>query len=216
MNGSLPIQVESLGQLAEMKRIFSGIETGLQHQIPACVVVTSAERGEGKTTTTAELAAVAARQSGKRVLAVDLNWHFPSLHTYFGLEPVDAGGPGAGKSPLEMVRPSALERLDVLPAIRLPAAGGDTETEENALALEIVRQARNAYDFVFLDTTSLFPTNRRMMDPVVISKAADGVALVVLANVTPRQEVKRAKMMLETAGAKVVGVIVNQWKNPLG
>jgi len=215
MNGSLPIQVESLGQLAEMKRIFSGIETGLDHRIPACVVVTSAERGEGKTTTTAGLAAVAARQSGKRVLAVDLDWHFPSLHTYFGLEPVDAGSLGAGKSPLEMVRPSGQERLDVLPAIRLPAASGDTEREENALALEIVRQARSAYDFVFLDTTSLFPTNRRMMDPVAISKAADGVALVVLANVTPRQEVKRAKMMLETAGAKVVGVIVNQWKNPL-
>jgi Mrp family chromosome partitioning ATPase len=215
MNGSLPIQVESLGQLAEMKRIFSGIETGLDHQTPACVVVTSAERGEGKTTTTAGLAAVAARQSGRRVLAVDLDWHFPRLHAFFGLEPVEGVKPGEGKTALGMVRPSGQDRLDVLPAIRLPFPGGENETEENALALEILRQARNAYDHVFLDTTSLFPTNRRMMDPVAIAKAADGVILVVLANVTPRQEVKRAKMMLETAGAKVVGVIVNQWKNPL-
>jgi len=41
------------------------------------------------------------------------------------------------------------------------------------------------------------------------------VALVVLANVTPRQPLKRSRMFLETAGANVLGVIVNQWKNPL-
>jgi len=41
------------------------------------------------------------------------------------------------------------------------------------------------------------------------------VVLVALANVTPRQKIKHARMLLETAGAHVVGVVVNQWKNPL-
>jgi Mrp family chromosome partitioning ATPase len=54
-----------------------------------------------------------------------------------------------------------------------------------------------------------------MMDPVTIAKAADGVALVVMANVTPRQHVKRANLFLANAGANVLGVVVNQWKNPL-
>jgi Mrp family chromosome partitioning ATPase len=54
-----------------------------------------------------------------------------------------------------------------------------------------------------------------MIDPVTMSKTADGVVLVALANVTPRQQLKRAHMFLETAGANVLGVIVNQWKNPI-
>jgi hypothetical protein len=54
-----------------------------------------------------------------------------------------------------------------------------------------------------------------MMDPVSLSKVADGTALVVLANVTPRQRAKHAQVLLETAGANVLGVVVNQWRNSL-
>ena len=39
--------------------------------------------------------------------------------------------------------------------------------------------------------------------------------MVVLANATPRQQVKRAQTTLDTAGTNIIGVIVNQWKNPI-
>jgi hypothetical protein len=36
-----------------------------------------------------------------------------------------------------------------------------------------------------------------------------------MANETHRTQVKRSHILLETAGANVLGLIVNQWKNPL-
>ena len=68
---------------------------------------------------------------------------------------------------------------------------------------------------VFIDSASVFPTNRYMIDPVAISRVADATIIVVMANATPRQQVKRALVSLETAGAKVLGVVANQWKNPI-
>jgi len=76
-------------------------------------------------------------------------------------------------------------------------------------------QAREAYDMVIIDTSAILPTNRSMVDPVTFSKAADGIVLLVLNYVTPKQDVKRAYMILETSGARVLGVVVNQWKNPI-
>ncbi len=207
----LPMEIGTIAQLAEMKRIYSAMETSFPETGPVCVLVTSAERREGKTTVAAGLAALAASRSGKRVLAVDLNWHAPALHRCFGLDLADGARLEEGVSALESVRPTGLADLEVLPAFSSLPDG----TDENAVGADIIRQARNAYDTLFVDASSVFPTNRRMMDPIAISKAADGVVLVVLAGVTQRQHVRKAQMMLHTAGSRLLGVIVNQWRNPL-
>jgi Mrp family chromosome partitioning ATPase len=52
-----------------------------------------------------------------------------------------------------------------------------------------------------------------MIDPVVLGNASDAVILVVLAGVTPRQQVMRVRVMLEGSGAGVAGVVVNHWKS---
>lgn len=207
----LPMEIGTIAQLAEMKRIYSAMETSLPASGPVCVLVTSAERREGKTTAAAGLAALAASRSGRRALAVDLNWHAPALHRCFGLDLADGTRLGDGASALESVKPTGLADLELLTAFASVPDG----TDENAVGTHIMRQARSAYDLVFVDASSVFPTNRRMMDPIAISKAADGVVLVVLAGVTPRQRVRKAQMMLHTAGSKLLGVIVNQWRNPL-
>jgi len=66
-----------------------------------------------------------------------------------------------------------------------------------------------------VDSSSIFPVNHRMLDPVAVSMDADAAILVALANRTPRQKLKHARMLLETAGVHVAGVVVNQWKNIL-
>jgi len=205
------MDIGAIAQLAEIKRIYSAMETSLPASGPVCVLVTSAERREGKTTAAAGLAALAASRSGRRALAVDLNWHAPALHRCFGLDLVNGTTLRDGASALESVRPTGVADLELLAAFASVPDG----TAQNVLGTDIMRQARNAYDMVFVDASSVFPTNRRMMDPIAMSKAADGVVLVVLAGVTPRQHVRKAQMMLHTAGSKLLGVIVNQWRNPL-
>ena len=216
MNLSSVRKIEVLAQIIEMKRIYSVIENSLLKSNPACLVVTSGAPGEGKTTIVAGLAAIAARQSNNRVLAVDLHWHTPALHTCFGLEPTfDLDNFRREKSIAGMAISSGISKLDILTARQSAQNEAESDRDMFALATEIMNQAGKAYNFVVVDTPSIFPTNRRMIDPVTMSKAADGVVLVALANVTPRQQLKRAHMFLETAGANVLGVIVNQWKNPI-
>ncbi len=208
--------IERLAEITEIKRIYSVIENSLMSSNPACLVVTSGFPSEGKTTMVATLSAIAARQSNKHVLAMDLHWHTPSLHTWFGLKPTfDIDDLKNGKTIADMAQPSGLTNLDILTARKSTHDKVEWKEGASALGTDIMGKAREAYDFVVVDTNSMFPTNRRMMDPVAISKAADGVAFVVLGNVSPRQQLKRSRMFLETAGANVIGAIVNQWKNPL-
>jgi Mrp family chromosome partitioning ATPase len=118
-----------------------------------------------------------------------------------------------GDSIKDLVQDSGVNNLDVLAAIK---SGTDIdETHGNAIAQKLIQQARNVYEVILIDTSKMFPTNRRMIDPVVLSKIADGVTLVVLAKVTSRQQAKHAQKVLETTGANILGVIVNQWKNPM-
>jgi len=216
MTQSASVTVKTLADIIEMKRIYSVIDNALGKTYPACLLVTSGARGEGKTTVAAGIAAVAATHSTKQVLAVDLNWFKPALHEWFGLDPVfDVGTFRNNGLIKDIAQTTNIANLDILTAS--PPREGMTESagSEYMLGTEIVTRARAEYDFVVVDASSIFPTNRHMMDPVTLSKAADGVVLVVLMNVTPRQQVKRARMFLKTAGANVLGVVVNQWKNPM-
>jgi Mrp family chromosome partitioning ATPase len=215
MNPSLSMEINVLLEIAEIKRIYTAVKASLMKSTPACLAVTSAARGEGKTVIVAGLAAIAAQEEKKRILAVDLNWQDPALHRHFGLDLIGAGSVKNGISVGELAKNSGINNLDILTAVQSGTDNGELYAEKHSIAAEIIKQARDAYDIIFVDTSKMFPTNRYMIDPVDISKNADGVALMVFANVTPRQQAKRAKTMLETAGANVLGFILNQWKNPM-
>jgi len=209
-------RIERFAQIAENKRIYWGVESALQWATPASMVVTSAVPGEGKTILAATLATVAARQSSKRVLLVDLNWYAPALHRFFGLDlTFDADALDRSKSITDLVQRSNLYQLDILTAVQGTQSDAERATDMSLMGTKIIREAREAYDFVVVDTCSVLRMNRYMMDPVNMAKVADGAILVVLANETPKSRVRRAHMLLETAGVNVLGVIVNQWRNPL-
>ena len=216
MNSTASKEIESFAKIAEIKRIFTTLSTNFLKTKPRCLVVTSAVRSEGKTTITASLAAATALQSDCRVLAVDLNWHRSALHTCFGLSPTfDAATFSEEKNLSKQIQPSGIKNLDILTAVQSVKKINRTETEDTALWKEILKLARDSYDLTVVDAASIFPTNQNMIDPISISVAADGVVMTVLTKVTPRQQVKRAQKLLETAGAKLQGVIANHWRNPL-
>ncbi len=216
MKNSLNKKIALHGEIAEIKRIYSAIKSSLLKKNPACLVITSAVPREGKTIIAAGLAAYAARQNNERVLAMDLNWYSPALHQSFGLDltfKFDALKQGA--SILDFVKPSGLENLDILTAVQ-PFEGSEVSFgETDAQAVFMIKKARENYSLVVIDTSPMFPPNRWMIDPAIISKEADGVAIVALANATPREDIKRATKTLETAGANIIGVIANQWQNPM-
>ena len=215
MNEGKIINTAVLTEITEMKRIYNALEASMPQSANLCIAVTSATQGEGKTTMLAGLAALAAKATGKRVLAMDLNWYAPSLHRFFGTELLDPEKIQNGASIKEIVHRVPETNLDFLPALNEKAFGEQHHGEAQKLAEKLIDKARAAYDIIFIDTSKVFPTNRRMIDPLVISQKADGVALVVATSKTSRQMVKQAQFALETAGAHILGVIINDWQNPL-
>ena len=212
MNSSPVGKLELLGRIAEIKRIYSVIESSIKD--PACIVVTSGTQKEGKTTLTGGLALAASKKNGNRVLVVDFNWYAPRLHTLFDVEPGDDEMVYFEGGPIErIIRNTAIKNIDILPAFKDPKV--DKEPMKIVPVSDLLNQAKAAYDVVIVDTAAAFPTNHKMIDPVEICKSSDGVVVVALTYVTPRQELKRVCTAIETVGANILGIVANHWLNPL-
>ncbi len=69
---------------------------------------------------------------------------------------------------------------------------------------EVIDSLEDWADWVIIDTPPLLA----VADPAAVSRWADGVLLVSQAGVSTRDAARKAAMLLEKAGARVVGVVV--------
>jgi protein-tyrosine kinase len=215
MNNLEERQRQALGQIAEIKRISCAIDHALQGRTPAAVLVTSALHGEGKSLFASALAATTASLGKHRVAVLDLNWYRPSVHRCFGQEL---------NQPMERIIQADLEELvansgDQSPDLLVAPIDHQDHSKMNGdvfgIVNRLIEQAKKSYDLVIVDSASIFPTNRMMMDPVMLSGMVDGVVMVVQTGVTPKQQVKRAYTIMQAAGANVIGVTINQHREPV-
>jgi Mrp family chromosome partitioning ATPase len=206
--------IKAAGQLAETRRMFHAVEAALPTEIQTTTIsVTSAVAGEGKSITAAALALVAARQLGRPVLLVDANWFAPAQHRLFDLPEADfdltvwqrEGNINRHTLPI----PVCECQLFLLPAPR----GGDHDP--TALLEPLVREAREAFACTIFDTAAITHVNRHMLDPVSLSSCVDGTVLTVMINETPRPAVRQAQKQIEASGGRLLGIVVNESRNPL-
>lgn len=200
----------ALEQIAEVKRVLCSIEHALGGRRPASLLLTSAANAEGKTLCAASLAATAADSGRGRVIVLDLNWHRPAMHHFFGCELVHPLARFQEDDLSELVFTPKGQSLDVLLAPVDHAKHEHTNDDLFAIGQRLIEQAKQSYDLVIVDGAAIFPTNRRMLDPVMLAKLLDGVIMLVLNGVTPKQHVKKAQKILETAGVNIIGVVTNQ------
>lgn len=203
---------QALQQLAETRRILCAAEHAFRDAMPAVLIVTSATRGEGKSLFSAALASAAVDLRDYRLLLIDLNWYSPSVHRFFDVDCRQSFDRILKADLNDIVCSSGERSLDLVTApvdYAERARAGAVESAAPAVQ-RLVAEAKNTYDLVVIDSAAVFPTNRMMIDPVVLSGLADGVALVVRSEVTPRQMVRRAQKVMESAGAPMLGVVANQ------
>lgn len=168
------------------------------------MIVTSAEPGEGKTTTISNLAIVFA-QTGIRVLLIDGDMRKPSLHHVFRLSNEQ------GMSDLLMGRAEpdeVIQRMkdidiDVITSGPIPAT--PTELISSPRMREVMMRLKARYDLVLIDTPPLLPVT----DSQVFSSMVDGVLLVVRSGKVLVDHAKKAKVLLDHVGAKVIGAVLN-------
>jgi succinoglycan biosynthesis transport protein ExoP len=169
------------------------------------LLVTSANPGEGKTTTTANLA-VALALNGAKVLVVEADLRRPALHHHFrtpktpGLSDLIVSKCQASQA----IQSTRFKGLQVLPCGYLPP--NPAELLGSVSMREIVAALRTCYDWVLIDT----PPVLAMADTPVLCPVVDGVVLVVSAEQSPRPAVQRSVDQVRGVGGKVTGVVLNR------
>ena len=168
------------------------------------IIVSSANPGEGKSTTCANLA-IAFAQMGDRVIIIDADMRKPRVHKYFeiknkkGLSNVLGGFESLSNC---IVHKEELG-LDVIPAGNIPP--NPAELIASGVMDALLETISGKYDYVFIDT----PPINVVTDASILSKKVSGVVLVVRHNITNKEAVERSVKTLEFAGAKLLGFVLN-------
>lgn len=199
-----------LSELAETKRLLTSVEKTLYAGREGIVLVTSAVGREGKTMLSAALAIAAAR-NGRNVLAMDLDWYKPELHEKLGCSRSWRHGQASLDNLMELARPTSIDGLFLLSAPQEGAEGINV----NELGERLADLAQSAFDLIVVDTPSVFPVNRRMLDPVQLARRADIVLFVVRTNYARAHETRRAKELLAVSVMAPLGLVINHWQDQL-
>lgn len=169
------------------------------------VMVTSANKGEGKTTVASNLAVTLAQASHKTLL-IDGDLRQSTIHKLFNI-PDDQPGMVdylAGQAPIEScLLETSVANLDIL------ISGSKTPNPAELIGSNKMRQLmeslKERYDYILIDTPPVVP----VADALLLSKIADSVILVVRSLQTEKTSAQEATRRLQRVGAKILGVVLN-------
>ncbi|WP_027093839.1 CpsD/CapB family tyrosine-protein kinase [Cohnella thermotolerans] len=179
---------------------FSSIDSPLK-----VIMMTSAVKGEGKTTTVCNLA-VAYAQEGKKVLLIDCDLRAPAVHQLFsqsnrtGLTNILANQ----NQWQEVIRDTPIDTLSLLTSGPIPPNPAELLGSSRMQAL--IEELRQHYDVILLDV----PPVLAVTDSLVVSALCDSVVMVVVAGKVDKELVKKTKASLEHVNARLIGVVFNR------
>ena len=187
---------------------YRGLRTGLyfsnRGQTNKVIQITSPCPGDGKSTIASNLS-VCIAQSGKSVLLIDADMRRPRQQEIFhvdsesGLSTIIA----LDQELDDVVQESPIKNLWLLPAGPIPPDPAELLT--SARFGELINAVRDQYDYVVIDTGPLLAVS----DPSIVSSQVDGLLLAVRLKKTRRRQVARAKEILDSVGAPVLGIVAN-------
>ena len=218
--------------LSPASETFRHLRTAVQFSrtdaVVRTVVVTSAGAGEGKSTTSSNLAVTFA-QAGRRTVLIDADFRRPRLHDVFGA-PVDYGlaqvleGRYADVESLESLLPEAfsspVDNLFVIPTgavaveHELDGPGDGRATVANPSELlgspelrDLLQGLLQVVDVVVVDTPPVLAAT----DAVLLSTQADATLLMTSSGKSKVGDVRQALAHLDDVGARVVGAVLNRF-----
>lgn len=155
---------------------------------PIIVTVTSAIKGEGKTTTVINLGYTLSRDFGRRVLLLDCDFVYPEL-TAFLESPVRYGLIDCLRSDIPLQQ--AISPFVDVPCWIMPA--GESVANSNDLLRvgqlnRVLSQLREEFDYILLNAPPILPVATMN----VLESHSDLLLLVVRANMTSKQAVTQA------------------------
>ena len=187
----------------DVKRLRTNIQfldAGSAHKI---FTITSSLPGEGKTTTSVNLAATLA-SAGHRVLLIDGDLRRPRVADFLGLDgEVGLTSVLARRIALrEAIQRVRHGRFDVLASGQLPP--NPSELLASSQTRELLGQLRQVYEVILIDTSPLLPVT----DAVGLAASTDGAIVVCRAQSTTRAQVRGAVNSLSSVGVDVRGMVL--------
>lgn len=167
------------------------------------IVVTSAELGEGKTTTAGNLA-LALAQGENTVLLIDADMRKPSVHKTFkisnqsGLTDILVN-----KKKLEDITYKHNKNLAVITSGKIPPNPAEMLASKAMEAF--LKEMREHFDYIILDA----PPLQAVTDAQILSTKADGVLLVVRSEKTKKEHVVNSVNAIKKVKGKVIGIVLN-------
>jgi capsular exopolysaccharide synthesis family protein len=192
--------------LSYLNGIYTNLAFSLQDIAHPLVAVASSVPKEGVSTLLFYLAQVAATE--RKVAVVDFNFINPRLHKLFqtdnirGLSDVLQGR----KSLEDCITSTGVPNLDLLPCG--PTGVACFQILASAPLRKMLADLRSRYELVLLDC----PPLRRHPDTAILATLCDGIVLVVKARKTKREVIQYAQGLIEKAGARQLGMILNRVK----
>lgn len=164
---------------------------------------TSAQPGEGKTTTCLNMA-IAFAQTGSKILIIDGDLRKPQIHRYFNFP----AAPGlsdrlGGFTKDSCIRQTQYENLSVLTVGTIPP--NPAELLASRMMSDLLAELSAEFDYVFIDT----PPINVVTDVAVIANKLKGVVLVARQGYTTTVALKAAVLGLEQVGANILGFVLN-------
>lgn len=208
ISGTRPM-ITSEDRKCTMAEAYRSIGTYIQFSSavkpPKTMLVTSARKGEGKTTTAINTAIIMAHSCGKGLI-IDADMRKPDLHKMFDVDPGDGlssfltGNIEFGNN---LIKKTKIANLDIIPAGIIPP--NPSELLSSYRMKDLMNGLFTLYSFIIIDAPPLLG----MSDSLILSTLTDGVIIVVRAGETPKDLVAQSKKLLCGVNAKVLGVVLN-------
>jgi len=171
------------------------------------ITLTSAQPGEGKSTTSVNLA-ISFAHAGFRTLLIDadtrnsvMSGTFKSNERYQGLTSFLSGNAELS----DVICDTSIDNLMIIPAGQVPPNPTSLIQNDNFKAMiEIVR---GLYDYVIIDT----PPLGLVIDAAILAHHSDASLLVTKAGADKRRTITKLKEQLEQSGSVFLGVILNKY-----
>lgn len=176
------------------------------------VMVAATDHGEGCTTTAAILASTLARSINSKVLLVDANLRTPALDQVFeqanGYKLVGLADTILAEAPLDQ----SIYQTDIPNLFFMPCGKAITSPSyifDNAPISDMLSELRQRFDLVIFDGSPL----RDYSESSFLAEKMDGVILVVEAERTRAEVLRKIRKDLESTGVNILGVVLNKKRN---
>lgn len=174
------------------------------------IVMTSSEPGEGKSTTSGNLA-LSFAQDGKKVILIDCDLRKPVVHKNFGISnSIGLSEFLIGKAEFSKTIYKHESGLHVLTSGKTPP--NPAEMLASRAMEHLLDQLEEKYDYIILDT----PPVNAVTDSKILSTKVDCTILVVKYGYTKKDVVVEAIKGLRAVNANVIGIVFNGEENQKG